>query len=63
MDSAKIKMWKAKLKASKAEERQWAKAYNRAERAMLRVGRQIDELEKKIADELAKAEQRAGAAQ
>jgi hypothetical protein len=62
MDSTKINMWKAKLKASKAEERQWAKAYNRAERAMLRVGKQIDELEKKIANELAKAEQRAGAA-
>lgn len=62
MDSTKIKLWKTKLKASKAEERQWAKAYNRAERAMLRVGKQIDELEKKIANELAKAEQRAGAA-
>lgn len=63
MDSTKIKLWKAKLKASKAEERQWAKVYNRAERAMLRVGRQIDELENKIANELAKTEQRAGAAQ
>lgn len=63
MDSTKIKLWKAKIKASKVEERQWAKVYNRAERAMLRVGRQIDELEKKIANELAKAEQRAGAAQ
>ena len=63
MDSHKIKLLKAKLKASKAEERQWAKVYNRSERAMLRVGRQIDELEKKIADELAKAEQRARAAQ
>jgi hypothetical protein len=63
MDSTKIKLLKAKLKASKAEERQWAKAYNRADRAMLRVGRQINELEKKIANELAKAEQRAGAAQ
>lgn len=58
MNSTKIKLWKAKLKASKSEERQWAKAYNRAERAMLRVGKQIDELEKKIANELAKAEQR-----
>jgi hypothetical protein len=63
MDSTRIKLLKAKLKASKAEERQWAKEYNRAERAMLRVGRQIDELEKKIGNELAKAEQRAGAAQ
>jgi tetrahydromethanopterin S-methyltransferase subunit G len=63
MDSAKIKMWKAKLKASKAEERQWAKAYNRAERAMLRVGRQIDELERKTENELAKIKQRVGATQ
>ena len=63
MDSTRIKLLKAKLKASKAEERQWAKAYNKAERAMWRVGAQIDELEKKIANELAKAEQRAGAAQ
>lgn len=63
MDSTRLKLLKAKLKASKAEERQWAKEYNRAERAMLRVGRQIDELEKKIGNELAKAEQRAGAAQ
>lgn len=52
----RLKLWQTKLKAAKAEERQWAKAYNRAERAMLRVGRQIDELEKKIANELAKAQ-------
>lgn len=63
MDSTKLKRWKAKIKAAKTEERQWAKAYNRAERAMLRVGRQIDELEKKIETELANAEQRPGAAQ
>lgn len=56
MDSPRVKLWKAKLKAAKAEERQWAKAYNRAARAMLRVGHQIDELEKKIATELAKSE-------
>lgn len=63
MDSTRLKLLKAKLKASKAEERQWAKAYNKAERAMLRVGAHIDILEKKIANELAKAEQRAGTAQ
>lgn len=63
MDSTKLKLLKAKLKATKAEQRQWAKAYNRADRAMLRIGRQLDELEKKIANELAKAEQRARAAQ
>lgn len=63
MDSTKIKLLKTKLKAAKAEQRQWVKAYNRAERAVLRIGFQIDELEKKIGNELAKAEQRAGAAQ
>ncbi len=63
MDSTKLKLWKAKIKAAKTEERQWAKVYNRAERAMLRVGRQIDELEKKIETELAKAEQRPRSAQ
>ena len=36
-------------------------AYNRAERAMLRVGRQIDELERKTENELAKIKQRVGA--
>lgn len=56
MGSAKIKLLKAKLKAAKTEERQWAKVYNRAERAMLRVGRQIDQLEKRIEFELAKAQ-------
>ena len=44
MTSNRLKLLKAKLKASKAEERQWAKAYNRAKRAMLRVGKQIAEL-------------------
>lgn len=52
----RIKLLKAKLRALKAEERQWAKAYNRAERAMLRMGKQIDELEKKIGLELAKSQ-------
>lgn len=53
-----IKLWKAKLKAAREEERQWAKAYNRAERAMLRIGRKIDTLENKIERELAGTEQR-----
>lgn len=56
-----MKLLKVKLKAALAEQRQWAKEYNRAERAMLRVGKQIDELEKKI--ELATAKQRISAAQ
>lgn len=47
-----VARWKAKLKAAKVERLQWAKAYNQAERALLRVCGQIDELEKKL--ELAK---------
>jgi predicted nucleic acid-binding Zn-ribbon protein len=56
-----VRMWTAKLRAAQVEERQWAKAYNKAERAMLRVGKEIEELEKKIGNELAKIEQRTGA--
>lgn len=56
MNSTRLKLWKAKLKAARAEERQWARAYNRAEKAMLRIGREIDQLEKKIENELAKAQ-------
>jgi len=56
----RIGLWQAKLKAAKIEEQQYAKVYNRAERALLRIGKEIDELEKKIADELAKAKQRTG---
>ena len=62
MNSTRLKLWKAKLKAARADERQWARVYNRAEKAMLRIGREIDELEKKIENELAKAEQRTCAA-
>lgn len=58
MSMHNVNMWKAKLKAARLEEQQWAKAYNRAERAMVRIGKQIDELESKIDAELAKAEQR-----
>lgn len=43
-----MKLLKVKLKAALAEQRQWAKEYNRAERAMLRVGKQIDDLQRKI---------------
>lgn len=56
MNSQNIKLWKAKLKAARVEERQWVKAYARAERAMLRVGKEIDKLEQKIANELAKTQ-------
>ena len=55
MRSQSIKLLKLKLLTAKAEERQWAKAYNSAERAMLRIGIQIDELEKKIELQLATA--------
>lgn len=40
---------RGRLKAAKKEERQWAKAYNRAERAMLRVGAKIDKMEARLA--------------
>lgn len=55
MNLQTVRLWKTKLKAAKAEERQWAKKYNEAERALLRVGRDINQLEKKIESELAKA--------
>ena len=60
MSMHNVKMWTVKLKAARHEEQQWAKAYNKAERALNRIGKEIQELEKKIADELAKAEQRSG---
>ena len=62
MSTHSLNMWKAKLKAAKLEEQQWAKAYNRAERAMLRIGKDIDELEKKIESELARIESKTAAA-
>lgn len=50
MQPQNIKLWKAKLKAAKVEQRQWAKAYSRAERGLARATRQVNELEKKIAN-------------
>ena len=41
-------IWKAKLKAALEEQRHWAKRYNEAERAMLRIGKTIEELEAKL---------------
>jgi TolB-like protein len=52
--SSRVKLLKAKLISARADERLWAKVYNRAERAMLRIGRQIEDLERRIANELAK---------
>ena len=54
MDSRTSKLLKARLKAAKAEQRQWAKIYNRAEKALLKIGAKIDKLEHKI--ELARTE-------
>lgn len=51
-----LKMWQVKLKAARHEEQQWLKAYNKAERALLRIARDIQELERKINAELAKSE-------
>ena len=50
----RLKLYRAKLRAAKVEARQWAKHYNRAERALLRVCRTMTELEAKIAREEAK---------
>lgn len=46
---------KAKLKAKRAEVRINQRVYNMAERALLRSVRELDQLEKKLADKLAKA--------
>lgn len=59
MDSREIKLLKAKLKTAKAEERQWAKAYNRADKALWRLSAKIDKLEAKL--ELARIKQEAAA--
>ena len=61
MNSRNISIWKAKLKTARAEERQWAKQFNQAERGLLRVGREIDQLEKKIELELARTAQKTAA--
>ena len=45
---------KAKIKALKAEVRINQRVYNMAERALLRSVRELDQLEKKLADKLAK---------
>jgi hypothetical protein len=46
---------KAKIKATRAEVRINQRVYNMAERALLRSVRELDQLEKKLADQLAKA--------
>lgn len=54
MNALHIKAWKVKLKAARLEQRQWARAYNRAEKALFRLSRQIEDLENKLG--LAKTE-------
>ena len=51
-----IDLLKAKVKATRAEVRINQKAYNMAERALLRSVLQLQTLEKKLADKLAKAQ-------
>lgn len=46
---------KAKIKATRAEVRIYQKAFNMAERALLRSVRELNQLEKRLADQLAKA--------
>ena len=45
---------KAKIRATRAEVRINQKVYNMAERALLRSVRELDQLERKLADKLAK---------
>ena len=49
-----VKQWQAKLKAAKAYKTRWLQQYNRAERALHKINKTIDELEKKIEAELAR---------
>lgn len=53
MTALHVKQWKAQLAAARKLQRQWLKAYKQAERALLRVGKKIDQLEKKIDAQLA----------
>lgn len=50
----RVRLWKAKLKAARVMQKDWTKVHNRATRALARVGKHIDELERKIETELAK---------
>ena len=54
MASKKIKLWKAKSKALKVEERRWTKVNRAAVRKLLKLHYQIANLENKIEHELAK---------
>jgi hypothetical protein len=52
----RVKLWQAKLKAVKAEERQWTKLHSRSVKALTKIAQQINHLEKKIEVELAKSQ-------
>ena len=49
-----VELWKAKLKAAKAERRIVAKVHNQTERALHRLSLEIEDLENKIERKLAK---------
>lgn len=42
------RVWKVKLKLAREQQRQWTRAYVRAEQALRRVGAEIKQLEEKI---------------
>ena len=52
----RLKLWQAKLKAVKVEERQWTKLHSRSVNALTKINQQINHLEKKIEVELAKSQ-------
>lgn len=52
--SKSIDQIRAKIKAANAEVRIYQKAYNMAERALLRSIRELNRLENRLADQLAK---------
>jgi hypothetical protein len=52
-----VELWKAKLKAAKAERRIVVKVHNQTERALQRLSLEIEDLEKKIERKLAKPTQ------
>lgn len=53
--SSKSKLWRAKVKTLKVEERQWTKVHRSATRKLVKLQHQIWNLENKIEHELAKA--------
>jgi len=60
--SASIALWKAKLRAAQAEERQWIRARDKAVRRLRRLQREITHLEVKLGLLMENTEQGTGAA-